>query len=143
MITKTMTVFDIESTLQALRGPGGADGLAYRKFPVKTVLFPLMKFVKDAGVLLEPIIELRNGMVEQFQETEDEDLKKDLNGELVELMKTDFQVEIIPIDIAVFEDREDLTLSDLQILEVWTEAVGEVEDTEGAEVYSGPALEQE
>lgn len=120
MISKTLTAARIETLLKALKGPNGNDGLAFRPLPVRKVLFPLLKFVTDAGVILEPVLKSRDELLRRGQEAyeseaPDEELQE-IQAEIDELMDQEFEMRLQPVCGQCLDDREDITLADLQLL---------------------------
>lgn len=117
MIQKKLTAARIETILTALKGPSGNDGLAFRPLPVRKVLFPLLRFVEDAGALIKPVIAARDELFRRYQAAEgDEAQIEAIEAELQDLMAQEFEMRIQPICGQCLDDREDITLADLQLL---------------------------
>ena len=137
MISKTLSAARLETILTALKGPNGNDGLAFRPLPVRKVLFPLLRFVEDAGRILEPVLKARAELYRRGQEAQEADATDEelwaIQEEINDLMDQEFDIRVLPICGSCLDDREDITLADLQLLSTFFPGDRE-EDDGGASV---------
>lgn len=136
-MTTTLSAARIETILTALKGPNGNDGLAFRPLPVRKVLFPLLTFVTDAGKLLEPVLKARAELYRRGQEAQ-EDQATDaelfaIQEEINDLMAQEFTMNLTPICPKCLDDREDITLADLQLLATFMPSQDDAPDIQPSE----------
>lgn len=114
MISKTLTNFEIETLIASLRGANN-DGLAFQRFPVKRVIYPLLDFMEKVSPLLRAYVEARKALKAAYDRAKTDEEREAVNQEAAELMAEKHDIRVMPICKSCLDDME-LSLSELQIL---------------------------
>lgn len=119
---KTFNYGQLQGIVQTLRGtPGANNGLAFRPFPVATVIRPIRAFLKAAEPHLEVLTESGQELQKRQREAEEAGNHANLRviqEDYIALLDTEIEIEFDKLDITIFDDREDLTLADYEVLEL-------------------------